>query len=188
MLEKLRKSISPLIEKAGRVAASTGLPPSFWTGLGLVLSVLSALAYARFLPGGPPFAGILLLAAGGLDIIDGAVAKATSRESKSGAFIDSTADRISEVVIFSGIIFGGYTFPLVVLLAVSLSLLTSYARARAEPLGVDLRGVGIAERPERLIILSSFSFFSLVGYAVILIVILEGATFVQRVIVTLKKV
>ncbi len=156
--------------------------------MGLLVSILSALVYAKILPGGPPFGGILLLAVGGFDIIDGAVARASSRVSKSGAFLDSTVDRISEVVVFSGIILGGYTLPLVVLLAVSLSLLTSYARARAEPLGVDLRGVGIAERPERLIILSFLSFFSLVGFAVILIVILAGATFVQRLVVTLKRV
>ena len=90
---------------------------------------------------------------GFFDVLDGAVARATGRTSQRGAFLDSTLDRVSEVVVFLGILVGGYASPFLVLLALSLSLLVSYTRAKGDALGVNLAGIGVGERSERLVVL-----------------------------------
>jgi archaetidylinositol phosphate synthase len=120
------------------------------------------------------------LVAGWFDIVDGAVARATERESKRGAFLDSNLDRVAEVSIFLGILVGRYATALWVVLALSASLLVSYARAKGDSLGVALSGVGIGERSERLIVLSIASLVGLAGWGVVLVAILAAITYVER--------
>jgi CDP-diacylglycerol--glycerol-3-phosphate 3-phosphatidyltransferase len=101
--------------------------------------------------------GIFLLLAGLCDVLDGDLARRLNRASRFGAFIDSTLDRVSEFVLFGGVLMyvvrrpNDYPLyePVVVLLALMGSVLTSYARARAEGLGIECK-VGVMERPERL--------------------------------------
>ena len=125
--------------------------------------------------------GLLILVSGFFDIVDGAVARATDRVSKQGAFLDSTLDRVAEVAIYSGILLGGFANPLLVLLALSLSLLVSYTRAKADSLGVSLSGVGVGERSERLLALSILSILGFAGYGVLLVLLLAAVTFLERV-------
>ena len=66
-------------------------------------------------------------------------------------------------------------------------MLVSYSRTKAEAINVDLRGVGIAERSERILILCLFSFFNEVRYAIIIIVILSSITFIERFISVMKR-
>jgi archaetidylinositol phosphate synthase len=123
-----------------------------------------------------------VLASGWFDIVDGAVARVTGRTSKRGAFLDSTLDRVAEVAVFVGILAGGYAQPLYVLLALSLSLLVSYTRAKADSLGVSLSGVGIGERSERLLVLAIASLVGLVQWGVVVVALIAGYTFLERVL------
>ncbi len=155
--------------------------PTAWTVSGLVFSLLAAAFFSR---GGESYgmiAGLMVLVSGFLDIVDGSVARATDNVSKRGAFLDSNLDRIGEVAIYLGILVGNYASPALVLLAVTLSLLVSYARAKADSLQVSLAGVGIGERSERLLVIVIASLLGLVSWGVIVVVALAAITFVERV-------
>lgn len=156
LLNRLRGRLAPALERLGRAFAATGLPPDFWTYLGLGLALASASSFAA---GMPVLGGALLLASGFFDVVDGQVARAAKKESRRGAFIDSIADKAAEAAVFGGILVGGLADPRMVLAALSLSLLVSYARARADSLGLALEGVGPGERAERLLILAVVGMF-----------------------------
>ena len=98
--------------------------------------------------------GILLLVSGFFDMVDGQVARVTGKTSKKGEYLDSMFDKISEVAIFLGILVGGYAEPYLVLLAITLSLLVSYARAKSDLINIKLQGIGIGERAERLLVIA----------------------------------
>ncbi len=164
--------------------ASSGLSPNFWTAVGFALSIASAATYASTNIGvmyAALYGGILLLVSGFFDIVDGSVARATKQISRKGAFLDSTFDKVAEVIVFLGIAYGRLADPAVVLIALGLSLLVSYSRARAESLGIELKGIGIGERAERLIVIATFSMAGFTNYGMIIVVIIAGITFVQRV-------
>jgi len=165
---------------AGRGVAKLGVPPTGWTIIGLLFAFLSSLAYTRHSIAGQAAGGLLVLLSGFFDIIDGAVAKATGRVTKRGAFLDSTLDRLGEVALYIGIMIGGYSSPVLVLVAVTFSLLVSYTRARGDSLGANLSGIGIGERSERLILLALFSLVGFVYYGVIVVGVIAVLTFLQR--------
>ena len=126
--------------------------------LALCSAVLFGLGYARI-------AGVVMLIGGLFDALDGAVARESNRMSPFGAFLDSTLDRLSESAIFVGLIFfyASMARPYEAMLAgaaMMFSLLTSYARARAEVLNIDCE-VGFLERAGRIVLLSVFSIFGL---------------------------
>ncbi len=165
--------------------ASSGLSANFWTGVGFVLSIASAAAYTSANIGliyPALFGGILLLVSGFFDIVDGSVARVTKQISRKGAFLDSTFDKVAEVIVFLGILYGGLADPTMVLIALGLSLLVSYSRARAESLGIELKGVGIGERAERLIVIAVFSIAGFTYYGIVIVAIIAGITFIQRVV------
>jgi archaetidylinositol phosphate synthase len=179
VLDRLRGSLGDVLASMGRAASKAVPSPTFWTVVGLLFAFLAFLFYGghhSFL------AGLLLAVSGFFDVLDGAVARATGRTSQRGAFLDSTLDRVSEVVVFLGILVGGYTSPFLVMLALSLSLLVSYTRAKGDALGVSLAGKGVGERSERLLVLIVASLLGIVGIGVLLIALLALITFVQRVV------
>jgi archaetidylinositol phosphate synthase len=215
VLNKLRDSIQPTMNRLGTSFASTGLSANFWTGVGLAASIAAGIVYAspsipqanRDLEIGsssalfwpffaPIFGGILLLISGFFDMVDGSVARVTKQISKKGAFLDSSFDKVSELTVFGGIAIGGLASPLGCLVALGLSLLVSFTRARAESLGVELKGTGIGERAERMLILATIgmipfpqTYFILSGmnWAVIIVAIVAGITLIQRIAATVKK-
>lgn len=130
--------------------------PNTLTTIGALLVVVSAVAYAF---GAIRWGGGLLLLSGVVDTFDGAVARRTGQESKFGAFYDSTLDRVGDGATFAGIAVyllqaPGVPFRIetmvVCMVAIVSSLIVSYARARAEGLGLDCK-VGIVQRAERLL-------------------------------------
>jgi archaetidylinositol phosphate synthase len=127
VLNNLRESLRPALEKMGKGFAATGLSPNFWTVVGLVIALASAAVYGMGMEFGLIIGGILLLVSGFFDMVDGQVARVTGKTSKKGEYLDSMFDKISEVAIFLGILVGGYAEPYLVLLAITLSLLVSYA-------------------------------------------------------------
>ena len=190
MLNNLRNRFDPIIEKVGRGFASLGFGPSFWTWVGLGLSIISAIMFSLHSPAigvdwyTATFLGSLfLLFAGFFDIVDGAVARVTKRTSALGGYLDSVLDKVSEIIIFIGILIGSFTNPVLVLVALSLSLLVSYTRARGEGLGVDLKGKGIAERAERILIIVILGFIPFqenISVALWIISILAAVTVLER--------
>jgi CDP-diacylglycerol--glycerol-3-phosphate 3-phosphatidyltransferase len=110
-----------------------------------------------FFPQGELLIGVLVITAFVFsDLIDGAMARKTGRTSKFGSFFDSTLDRIGDGAIFGGLVlyFAGpgdsYLYLCLTLYCLVMGAVTSYARARAESLGMQAKG-GIAERADRLV-------------------------------------
>ncbi|MEW6589183.1 MAG: CDP-alcohol phosphatidyltransferase family protein [Thermoproteota archaeon] len=190
MLNNFRGSLKPHLEKLGNSFASTGLSPNFWTAVGLGFAFLSAVAYG--LNSQIQFAaiigGALLLVSGFFDIVDGQVARVTKKVSKKGGFLDSVFDKIAEIAIFLGLLVGGFAESYLVFLAITLSLLVSYARSRAESLGVKLQGIGIGERAERLLAIAIIGMIGFMQYAIIIVIIIAAITFIQRIAVTTKNI
>ncbi len=165
MLNNLRNKFDPLLEKVGIGFASLGFGPNFWTWIGLILSIISAIMFSLHSPSiganwytATFLGGLFLLIAGFFDLVDGAVARVTKKTSTLGSFLDSIIDKVSEIVVFIGILIGNFTNPVLVLVTLSLSILVSYTRAKGDALGIDLKGKGIAERAERILIISILAF------------------------------
>jgi archaetidylinositol phosphate synthase len=188
VLNNLRGTLRPALEKVGKAFAATGLSPNFWTVVGLVIALSSAVVYGMGVEFGLIIGGILLLVSGFFDMVDGQVARVTGKTSKKGEYLDSMFDKISEVAIFLGILIGGYAEPYVVLLAITLSLLVSYARAKSDLINIKLQGIGIGERAERLLVIAIIGIVGFMDYAVVIVIIIAGITLIQRMIFTTKNI
>ena len=188
VLNNLRETLKPALEKIGKGFASTGLSPNFWTSVGLGFALLSAVVYGLGIEFGLIIGGVLLLVSGFFDMVDGQVARVTEKTSKKGSYLDSMFDKIAEVAIFLGILVGGYAEPYLVFLAITLSLLVSYARAKSDAINVKLQGVGIGERAERLLVIAIIGIIGYMEPAVVIVVIIAGITLIQRMIVTAKNI
>jgi CDP-diacylglycerol--glycerol-3-phosphate 3-phosphatidyltransferase len=123
--------------------------------------VLALAAGTAFASGAMFLGGWLVIAAGTLDVLDGGVARRTGGGTRRGAFVDSVVDRYAELITFAGlaVYFHGRWVAWIVWAAVFGSLMVSYARARAEGLGLDCP-VGGAQRPERIVGLGFGAFLS----------------------------
>ena len=188
VLNNLRDTLRPTLEKIGKGFASTGLSANFWTFVGLGFALLSAVVYGMGIEFGLIIGGVLLLVSGFFDMIDGQVARVTGKTSKKGEYLDSMFDKIAEVAIFLGILVGGYVEPYLVLLAITLSLLVSYARSKSDIINIKLQGIGIGERAERLLVIAIIGIIGFMDYAVIIVVIIAGITLIQRMIFTAKNI
>lgn len=199
MLNKLRDSLEPSLLKLGRSFASTGLSANFWTGMGLAVSIVAGIAYSSgtfiridWTPWSfaSVIGGVLILLSGFCDIVDGSVARIRNQTTRKGAFLDSSFDKIAEIVIFAGIAYGKLADPFLCLVGLGMSLLVSYIRARAESFGVKLKGVGIGERAERMLIIAIIGIIPVteaMEWAIIIVSIVAGITSVQRIAATAKK-
>ncbi len=139
-----------------------GISPDAVTLVGTLGVAAGALA---FFPRGLLWEGVLVITAFVFsDLIDGQMARQSGRTSKFGAFWDSTLDRIGDGAVFGGLVlyFAGpgddYLYLCVALYCLVMGSVTSYARARAESLGMDARG-GLAERADRLVAILVLTFF-----------------------------
>jgi CDP-diacylglycerol--glycerol-3-phosphate 3-phosphatidyltransferase len=189
----LKGRVRKVLDPVASLAARLGVHPSAITVAGLLLSTAAGWAFWNGLF---RLAGGLLLASGFCDMIDGATARARARVSASGAFLDSTLDRYSEVAALTGAFLYYLRSPVpadaaaaaAVVLAVSGSLLVSYAKARAEAVGASC-DVGFAERPERMVVLIVGAFAGPVHFrwAAWLLAVMSHATAVHRVGHVLRK-
>ena len=186
LLNNLRNSLKPYLQTIGKIFASTGISPNVWTAVGLVFAFISSLVYGISLEFSLILGGILILISGFFDIVDGQVARYANKISKSGGFLDSIFDKIAEVAIFFGILLGGYADPYLVILAISLSLLVSYTRAKADTLGIKLQGIGIGERAERLLVIAIVGMIGFMEAAIVIVIIIAAITLVQRIVVLAK--
>jgi CDP-diacylglycerol--glycerol-3-phosphate 3-phosphatidyltransferase len=127
--------------------------PNTLTLVGVIINIGAAwaLAYDRFV-----LAGVVMIVANIFDFIDGKVAYRLHLQSRFGAFWDSTLDRFSDLALLVGLIYlysklGRSDYVMVAALTLTFSIMTSYARARAESL-VEKCKVGFMERPERIVL------------------------------------
>jgi CDP-diacylglycerol--glycerol-3-phosphate 3-phosphatidyltransferase len=136
------------------------LDPNLLTVVGCVVSLGAAAAFATgwFVTG-----GLLILAGGVFDLVDGVVARAHGISTRFGAFLDSTLDRLTDMALLVGIatwyaIVGEPWHVLLAGYALIASVLVSYAQARAE-LVLPVFRVGFLERAERVLILAAGALF-----------------------------
>jgi len=199
LLNRFREKIIPITTLIGNNFGSLGLSPTFWSMIGFGFAILSSIFFGltNFLNQqgiefpSQIFASILLLISGFFDIVDGSVARVMKKSTTKGAFLDSNFDKVSEALIFIGIAIGGLSNPILAMIALSTSILVSYLRAKAESLGIDLKGVGIGERAERLLILSICGFIPIsesIQWGVIIIILISGFSFLQRFRYVLKRI
>lgn len=172
-----------IAERVVRPLARRGITPNTVTVLGFIFNLVTAGVLAT---GHLTISGILLLFSGLFDMLDGALARITNLHSVFGAFLDSLLDRYSEVAVLLALIvvytIRHDTVAVVLVYAVAVgSLLISYSRARAEGLGLDCK-VGIAPRPERIMILGLGLLFSgtAVIAALVVLAVLTHVTALQR--------
>jgi CDP-diacylglycerol---glycerol-3-phosphate 3-phosphatidyltransferase len=155
MLKVLRPALGRLLTPLGQALARTPITPNAVTIVGTIGMSASALV---FFPTGHLFVGVVVCTLFVFaDMLDGTLARIKGTTGPFGAFLDSTLDRVADAAVFSGLaiwfVRGGHD---PVLAAVSLfclvaGALVSYAKARAESLGLSC-DVGFAERTERLLI------------------------------------
>lgn len=153
---RVRGLAQPIAVGLGRL----GLSPNALTVIGFLIAIVAAVAAAAqaWL-----LAGLLVVFGGAFDLFDGALARATGKASKLGAFLDSTFDRWGEGVIYVGIVWGALDMGLwrpVILAAAAMAsaFMVSYTRAKAESLGftpgTGMANVGLAPREVRIAILT----------------------------------
>ena len=166
--------IEPLVQAMVRWRVHPNAITTVGFGVTVAAGVLFHFDHVRW-------AGLFVLLGGILDIFDGQVARVSKLGSKFGSFYDSTLDRISEIVVFLGLLslYNQYGRDLadvwmvyVIALAMGGSLMVSYTRAKAEALGLDC-SVGLMQRAERVLLLGGGClFFGLMWQGLVLKAIL----------------
>jgi CDP-diacylglycerol--glycerol-3-phosphate 3-phosphatidyltransferase len=153
---KLRHYFSYVVDPVARALLRMGLTPNTLTLLGFCVNLITGVTLARSkLTTG----GLLILAAGSFDMLDGAAARQSNRKAPSGALLDSVIDRYSEAAIFLGLAVHFYATHNLMGLSMTFaamagSFFVSYVRARAESLDLECK-VGLMQRTERLVLLSA---------------------------------
>ena len=192
-LQVLRKNLARNVtQPVVALLAKTPITPNALTVLSVLITIVAGMLIAlhQLLA-----AGLVVLFASIFDILDGALARATNRVTKFGAALDSTLDRLSDGVIFCGLVLffsdtGSHLGVALAAIAMMLSFLVSYARARAEGLGLDCQ-VGIFTRSERIglvvlgLLLSSFGF--VLTSVLIIVIVLSAITVGQRLFLVWQK-
>src|SRR5262245_940197 len=159
--------------------------PNTLTLIGVIINVAAAwaLGYGHFV-----LAGFVMIVANVFDFIDGKVAHELQLQSRFGAFWDSTLDRFSELALLTGLIFlysklGRSDYVMVAALALIFSIMTSYARARAESLAERCK-VGFLERPERIVLFMIGAFTNRMGAVLWVILVLSILAVANRIYYT----
>lgn len=190
MLKVLKPGLGRLLAPAGRALARTPVTPNMLTVIGAIGMTAGALT---LFPTGHLFVGTMVCTGFVLaDMLDGVLARLQGSTGTFGAFLDSTLDRVGDAAVFGGIaiwfVLRGHDKLLaaVALFCLVAGLLVSYARARAEGLGIKA-DVGIAERTERLLIglvgigLSGLGVPYVLSIGLWTVAVLSAITFGQRV-------
>ncbi|CAN5423549.1 CDP-alcohol phosphatidyltransferase family protein [soil metagenome] len=203
MLERFRQFWSNLWAPLGDLFLKWGIKPDWVTIVG-TLGVSGGALW--FFPRGEFFWGVIVITLFVFsDIIDGYMARKSGQSSRWGAFLDSTLDRFGDAAVFGGLLLyyassdaeadlgSVKTYLYLSLACLVLGSITSYARARAEALGMEAKG-GIAERSDRLVsILLMTGISGLLGWAFLreitlwALAIASAITVMQRMVIVHKQ-
>src|SRR5581483_3272725 len=189
--QRARHLVTLIIQPLARL----GVTPNMLTGIGLLLSIVTAAVIAQgFLFAG----GWLVLFAGIFDMFDGAMARVQNAATTFGAFLDSTLDRYSESIILFGLLYYALQHPglqdklwpvaneqswmiTFAFIAVVGSLMVSYTKARAEGLGLECK-TGLLARPERVVLLAIGLLTHTGIWALALLAVFSNITALERII------
>ena len=155
--ESIGRGAMRIINTMVRALAAAGVHPNILTAIGVSINVACGVLFGI---GEFFLAGVVLIVANLFDMLDGNVARLTGNVTRFGSFLDSSLDRLSDMVVFLGIMmFYAGNSPQHSLLNVFLagvgmvaSVMVSYTTARSEGLGVKAN-VGFLQRPERIVLL-----------------------------------
>ncbi|MGI8406916.1 MAG: CDP-alcohol phosphatidyltransferase family protein [Actinomycetota bacterium] len=186
--QMIRGQWDRIMRPIGRALGRTGVSPDTVTLLGVLIQVGAAWL---ILDGRLLLAGLVSIAAGISDVLDGAIAKAQGRTGKFGALLDSTTDRLVDALFFLPIAWLYSVSPdtpshdvpwvaVVALVALVAGFLVSYIKARAESLGFEC-DVGIAERAERVIVTIVALVFDILQYVLPVLAFFSIVTALQRI-------
>lgn len=181
LTDLLRKRFGGTLEPIARLVGRTGVSPNAVTLTGVVLNLGIAWILSQ---GYMRIGGILLPLVSLFDALDGTLARLTGKRSRFGAFLDSTMDRFSEAILYLGLLvfytrLGAGREILLIYVTIVGSLMVSYARARAEGLGLDCK-VGLLTRVERTSVLTVALILDQVPTALWVLAILTNFTAFQR--------
>ena len=188
---RLRRVFGPLVRLVARGFIRLGVSPNVISFLAFLLALCATLLLILFY--WFVVYGVLVFCAGLLDGVDGEVARKTNQMSATGGFLDSMLDRIVDVLVLMPFLWLPNPLPQLgpivwwVALAITGSLLVSYARSRAQAAGVTDTDVGLAARSERLFILVVTTILVVIHpvfpyLGLLLVVILSHLTVVYRVL------
>ena len=183
----LHHSLEWGFQPIARSLAAVGVTPNHVTVAGTAITLVSA---GFVVAGDLLTGGIVFIAAGTLDTLDGTLARVTGTASARGAFIDSTLDRVSEGAMFAAIAFhfaaGGEPINTAIVVVAFLgSVLVSYTRARAELLGIECSS-GLATRGERVLVLGIGLIIGWPAIAIYALAVTTAYTAIQRVATVLR--
>jgi CDP-diacylglycerol---glycerol-3-phosphate 3-phosphatidyltransferase len=171
-----------------RTCVALRIHPNLLTFIGVVINFAAAwaLALGRFMT-----AGCIMVVANIFDFIDGKVARERQLETQFGGFWDSVMDRFSDLALFLGLVYlysalGRTDYVLITALAMIFTVLTSYARARAESV-VDKCKVGFMERPERIVLFMIGAFTNRMAGVLWVILVLSALTVADRIYFTWRE-
>ncbi|MGQ4832496.1 MAG: archaetidylinositol phosphate synthase [Candidatus Asgardarchaeia archaeon] len=195
MINKWKKALERLFSPIGKALAKLPITPNFLSLLGLFSSIIAAyfIIINDFL-----LSVIFILVAGFFDMVDGLVARTKGQATKFGEVLDSVLDRYSDGIIFVALIYSGVVDAFWALLALLGSFITSYSRAKGEIMKLKMSGVGLIERPERIILICvglltlvylpiSFLGYSIFDLLMIVIAVLTNLSVLQRMTYIRKK-
>ena len=178
-----RAQASVITTPIARIIGRLGIHPNTLTIVGLLLQVGVAVVFGL---GYVKLGGWLLLIVAPIDALDGALARALGKQSRFGAFLDSTLDRIADAVLILGLTahyLHQEMYVMVALLLISLvaAMMVSYIRARAEALGFPCK-VGLLTRLERILLIAVLSALGLPLVMAWALATLSTFTVVQRIL------
>ncbi len=184
-----RKVFSTALNGIGQFLNRLGIHPNMITLTGLFGHIIAAVIIIQ---GQLQAAAVVIFFAGILDGIDGTVARISGKTTGWGAFLDSFTDRYSEIIVLGGLLVhfmqaDQLTGVILVYLTITGSLMVSYARARSQSLGLDIKE-GLFSRFERYIIIVLSMLFGLHFLGMLILAIGTHVTSIQRAFVLAKKV
>ncbi|HVB33134.1 MAG TPA: CDP-alcohol phosphatidyltransferase family protein [Patescibacteria group bacterium] len=178
-----------LLARIVRPLGAAGVNPNILTFLGFAVTLLAALGFAV---GQFRWAAAGIFLSGFLDMLDGQVARRSDRVTPFGAYLDSTLDRYSDIMLYMGLvahyaIVGVFFYVVLAAIAMSSSFMVSFTRARAEAV-IPKCKVGFMERPERLVLLILGGAFNRMAPALWVIASIATATVVHRITYTWREI
>ena len=178
---KFGDRVDPWLHAWFPVLFRTRVNPNLLTVIGALVSLLAAVAFAG---GHLRSAGLLILAGGAFDLVDGVIARHHGITSRFGGFLDSTLDRLVDMALLVGVAVhfaanGDAPHVLLAGAALITSVLVSYAQARAELVVPDFR-IGFFERAERVVVLALGALFGFLVPALWIVTLGSAITVAQR--------